>query len=103
MSLLLGEINVNVRADNSRINADLDTAENRGRRFSADLSKDVLYLSQQIGEAGRSIGTNFSKVGGVMQAAGQSIQAVGASLIKYITRPLAAPAVAICYFGKDFE
>src|SRR4030042_1299965 len=103
MSLLLGEINVNIRADNSRFNADLDTAENRGRRFSGDLSNNVLNLSQQIGEAGRSIGTNFSKVGGVMQAAGQSIQAVGASLIKYITLPLAAAGVAIFKFGKDFE
>lgn len=103
MSLLLGEINVNIRADNSRFNADLDTAENRGRRFSGDLSNNVLNLSQQIGEAGRSIGTNFSKVGGVMQAAGQSIQSVGASLTKYITLPLAAAGVAIFKFGKDFE
>lgn len=103
MSLLLGEINVNIRADNSRFNEDIDEAEERARRLRRELERGSLNLSQQLGESGNALGSHFSRVGGIMESAGRSIQNIGMNITKYLTLPLAAAGVAVFKLGKDFE
>lgn len=103
MGITLGEINVNIRVDNSRFNADLGQAEAAGNRFSRNISDQATSAGSSIGTIGGSIGNAFSSVGSVMQSAGESIKNVGENLTKYITLPLAAATTAVFKFGKDFE
>lgn len=78
MPILLGELSVNIRADNSRFSADLSSARSAGDNFAK----------------------NFSSK---MQSIGDSIQKTGAALTKYITGPLTIATTAVFKFGKDFE
>jgi len=78
MPILLGELSVNIRADNSRFSGDLSSARSAGDNFAK----------------------NFSSK---MQSIGDSIQGTGAALTKYITGPLTIATTAVFKFGKDFE
>lgn len=103
MSVLLGEISANVRADTSRFNSDLGNAENRGNRFTGNIMNQTQTLSRGFGEIGNTIGKSFNKIGGTMESAGNMIKGVGEKITQFITVPLAAATTAIFKFGKDFE
>lgn len=103
MSVLLGELSANVRADTRRFNLDLGDAENRGNRFASNISNQTQNLSGRFSSLGQSVSSSFSRIGESMQATGAKIQGLGASLTKNLTIPLAAAATAIFKFGKDFE
>lgn len=78
MPLLLGEISVNIRADNRRFSMDLNNSRTMGDNFASNFDNKM-----------REISSSITKVGG--------------ALTKYISGPIAAAGIAVFKFGKDFE